>query len=197
MNRQFVIDQISSLSLSMFRKDFFGIYHGSVSAKLDRNLFMINTSNAIFDAIGKKSLIELNYKKDYRWKDASIDANIHYQIYKNISDAKFISFTMPPFTTAYSLSHNVIQPADYFGYNDLKSIEIYDPSNFEDWYDRADTEIMKALVKGKKNMIVIRGYGVYAYHRDINEMAKRVAILEKSCRLLMLSEGAAVHDFGI
>ena len=34
--------------------------------------------------------------------------------------------------------------------------------------------------------MVIRGYGVYAYNRDLHEMAKKLAILEKSCRLLML-----------
>jgi len=197
MNRAFLIEQIATLSLSMFRKDFFGIYHGSVSAKIDNNSFMINTSNAIFDAINAKSLVELNFNKDYRWRDASIDASIHHQIYTTISDAKFISFTMPPFTTAYSLQHNVITPADYFGYSELKNIEIYDPKMFEDWYDRAKTEIPNAFLKDNTNILIIRGYGVYAYHRDINVMAKKLAILEKSCRLLMLNEGASIHDFDL
>ena len=197
MNREHLIKQLSTLSLSMFRKDFFGIYHGSVSAKIDKNLFMINSSNAIFDAIDKNSLMELTFNKDYRWKNASIDADIHYQIYNNISDAKFISFTMPPFTTAYSLKHNIITPADYFGYHELKSIEIYDAKMFEDWYDRAGTEIVHTLINNNTNMIVIRGYGVFAYHRDISEMAKKLAILEKSCRLLMLSEGSSALDFDL
>jgi L-fuculose-phosphate aldolase len=39
--------------------------------------------------------------------------------------------------------------------------------------------------------MVIRGYGVYAYSRDLHEMAKKLAILEKSCRLLMLDDKSA------
>jgi len=189
MNKSHLHTKLSTLSLSMFRKDFFGIYHGSISAKTESNRFVINTKEAIFDAIDEKSLIELYYKKDYRWNMASIDANIHFYIYKQISDAKFISFSMPPFTTAYSLEHNLITPKDYFGYTELGSITIVDPKNFDDWYERAESEIAHYLNTHKTDIMVIRGYGVYAYNRDINEMAKKLAILEKSCRLLMLDNG--------
>ena len=36
--------------------------------------------------------------------------------------------------------------------------------------------------------MIIRGYGVYSYNRDLHEMAKQIAILEKSCRILMLDK---------
>ena len=42
----------------MFRKDFFGIYHGSISAKTESHRFLINTKEAIFDALDDKDLIE-------------------------------------------------------------------------------------------------------------------------------------------
>jgi len=186
MNKAHLKKQLSNLSLSLFRKDFFGIYHGSLSAKTETGRFIINTKEAIFDALDEKSLIELYFKKDYRWKQASIDAGIHHSIYSNISEAKFVCFTMPQFTTAYSLTHNIITPMDYFGYEELGSIEIYNPKQFEDWYDRAQSEITHYFQTKKTNIIVIRGYGVYAYSRDLHDMAKKLAILEKSCRLLML-----------
>ena len=186
MNKSSLKNKLSSLALSMFRKDFFGIYHGSISAKTESNRFIINTKEAIFDAIDETNLIELYYKKDYRWNQASIDANIHHSIYSQISEAKFICFTMPPFTTAYSLEHNIIAPKDYFGHKEIGSIEIIDPKHFDDWYDRAKSEIAYYFQTKKTNIMVIRGYGVYAYSRDMHEMAKTLAILEKSCRLLML-----------
>jgi L-fuculose-phosphate aldolase len=43
--------------------------------------------------------------------------------------------------------------------------------------------------------MVIRGYGVYSYNRDIHEMAKKLAILEKSCRLLMLEGDQKDYSF--
>lgn len=186
MNKEHLQNKLSKLALSMFRKDFFGIFHGSISAKTESNRFIINTKEAIFDALDDNTLIELYYKKDYRWNQASIDSNIHHSIYSQISDAKFICFSMPPFTTAYSLDHNIITPKDYFGYMELGSIEIVDPRNFDDWYERASSEIAYYFQSKKTDIMVIRGYGVYTFNRDIHEMAKKIAILEKSCRLLLL-----------
>ena len=178
--------ELSTLSRSMFQKDFFGLYHGSISAKTDSNRFVINKKETVFHNMDNESLIELGHNRDYRWKGASVDAAIHAQIYSLISDAKFISFSMPPYATAYSFNHLVISPQDYFGHQDLKSVAIYDPKSFEDWYDRASSEIPQYFIKNNTNIIVIKGYGVYAYSRDLHSMIKSLAILEKSCRLLML-----------
>ena len=195
MNRTNLQNQLSTLALSMFRKDFFGIYHGSISAKTESNRFLINKKDAVFDAINEQSLIELYFKIDYRWKQASIDANIHHSIYSQISDAKFISFTMPPFTTAYSLEHNIINPKDYFGFKELGALDIIDPKQFEDWYDRAQSEIAYYFQTNKTDIMVIRGYGVYSFNRDLHEMAKKLAILEKSCRLLLLENSVDDSSF--
>ncbi|MDF1879208.1 class II aldolase and adducin N-terminal domain-containing protein [Sulfurimonas sp. SAG-AH-194-C20] len=194
MNKLGLKNKLSVLALSMFRKDFFGIYHGSISAKTESNRFIINTKEAIFDALDETSLIELYFKIDYRWNQASIDAKIHFSIYSQISEAKFICFSMPQFTTAYSLQHDTIIPKDYFGFKEIGSITVIDPKQFEDWYDRADSEIAYYLQTNKTNIMVIRGYGVYAYSRDIHEMAKKLAILEKSCRLLMLDNSHSNFD---
>ena len=195
MNRQHLVDKLSTLSLSMFRKDFFGIYHGSISAKTQSNRFLINTKEAVFDALDENSLAELNFKKDYRWNQASIDSNIHFSIYSQISDAKYVSFTMAPFTTAYSLKHNIVTPKDYFGHKELGSIDIVDPKQFDDWYDRAQSEIAYYFQTKKTNIMIIRGYGVYTFNRDLHEMAKKLAILEKSCRLLMLDDSSKDYNF--
>jgi L-fuculose-phosphate aldolase len=191
MNIPRVKKQLSKLALAMFRKDFFGIYHGSISAKLEPGLFVINTRDTIFDSFDEQSMIELYYKKDYRWKEASIDADIHQHIYKQLTEAKFITFSMPPFTTAYSLQANVIIPKDYFGFKELGKIKVHDPKNFEGWYERAATEIPYYFLSNKTDIMVVRGYGVYAYNRDLLGMAKRLAILEKSCRLLMLNSSVS------
>jgi L-fuculose-phosphate aldolase len=179
--------QIKDVCLAMFRKDFVGIFHGSISKKLEFNKFVINKKDAIFDDIDKNSLIELYFHKDYRWNDASIDAEIHLNIYQNIHEAKYIAYTMPPYVMAYSLKHNKIIPQDYFGQKLFGEIDIYDPLDYNDWYERADTEIFRYLKESKKSIIVIKGYGVYAYDRDIFQLVKKIAILNKSCNLLLLS----------
>lgn len=186
MNKK-LIDQIARISLSMFRKNFFGVFHGSISAKIEHNKFIINKREAIFDEIDEDSLIVLYHNRDYRWNDASIDASIHSNIYQNIPDAKFVAYGMPPYTTAYSIRYNKIAPIDYFGYITYKEIPVYDPKQLDDWYERADVEICRYMKENSVHLMVIKGYGVYVYHRDLNQMAKSIAILENSCRLLYLS----------
>lgn len=188
MNKQLLKEQIVSFSLSMFRKEFFSIYHGSVSAKSDSSRFIINTEDAIFDHMSETQLIELYFQKDYRWNDASIDAAIHHNIYHRISDAKFITFSMPPYTMAYSLLHSVIEPQDYFGIKEMPRVEVYNPKSFDQWYERADTEIPKQLMKSDLEFVIVRGYGIFAYNRDLHAMAMQLAVLEKSCRILMLQQ---------
>jgi L-fuculose-phosphate aldolase len=195
MNKSRLKDQLSSLALSMFRKDFFGIYHGSISAKTESNRFIINTKEAVFDDLNEDTLIQLYFKKDYRWNQASIDSGIHHSIYSQISEAKYICFSMPPFTTAYSLNHNIIVPKDYFGFKEIGTVDIFCPKQFDDWYDRAKSEIAYYFQTNKTDIMVIKGYGVYSYNRDLNDMAKKLAVLEKSCRLLMLDGSNNDYNF--
>ncbi len=189
--------QLSTLSRSMFQNDFFGLYHGSISAKTDNNRFIVNTKEAIFHKMNEKDLLEVGHNKDYRWKVASIDTPIHAQIYANISDAKFISYSIPPYTTAYSFNHSVILPEDYFGHKEFKGIKIYDPKSFDDWYDRASSEIPRHFIKNETNIMIIKGYGVYAFSRDLHTMTRKLSILEKSCRLLMLGEVTKSQGFDL
>ncbi|MCK5109898.1 MAG: class II aldolase and adducin N-terminal domain-containing protein [Arcobacteraceae bacterium] len=179
------VDLLSNISLALFRKNFFGIYHGSISSKVEHNKFIINTKEAIFDEISKSSLCQLKMNNyDYSWKLASLEADIHNSIYNQIHEAKYIACGMPPYTTAYALEHDTIEFEDYFGKTLFGKIEVYDAGDFNSWYDRNQLEITKFLKQSSNHVMVIRGVGVYVYDRDINELIKKVAILENSCRLL-------------
>ncbi len=183
-----VIDELIDVSLSMFRKNFLGIFHGSLSAKLEEDHFLINKRESIFDEMRNDDFIELYAKRDYRWKQASIDAEIHNNIYKYVSHAKYVAYTMPPYTTAYSLDITHITPKDYFGYQAFRELEIYDPGNFDTWYERAPNEVYRYFKQNNRKIMVIKGYGVYTCHRDLPTLVKNIAILENSCRLLHFSQ---------
>ncbi|MSN96274.1 hypothetical protein F1B92_03540 [Campylobacter sp. FMV-PI01] len=188
MDLQNILEDIEKLSLTMFRKGFFGVFHGSISTKIGINKFLINKKNAVFDKLTRNDMILLYDKKDYRWNEASIDSDIHLNIYKNFFDAKFIAFAMPPNTVSYSLSHDFIIPKDYFGYEKFKKIKIYDPKNFDDWYERAPSEICKNLLNSKTNFLIIRGYGVVIYARTFSNLAKDIALIDNSCKILQLNQ---------
>ncbi|WP_418180492.1 class II aldolase and adducin N-terminal domain-containing protein [Aliarcobacter lanthieri] len=187
MINQDTVKLLSELSLSMFTKNFFGIYQGAISAKLDFEHFMINTRDAVFDRIDEQSFSTLNMNnQDYRWNIASVDAHIHSSIYTNIHEAKYIAFGMPIYTTAYTLVHEKIVFEDYLGKTKFGEIPIYDPGNFSTWSKRSSLEITKHIKNTEHNLLIIKGIGTYIYDRDIHQLVKKIAILENSCRLLSI-----------
>jgi L-fuculose-phosphate aldolase len=184
---QETVKLLSDLSLSMFTKNFFGIYHGAISSKLDQNNFMINTKDAIFDKMDDKSFCVLNMnKQDYRWNISSSESHIHSSIYSNIHEAKYIAFGMPIYTTAYALVHDKLVFEDFFGKTLFNEISVYNPGDFSTWYKRNALEITKYLKESTHNLMVIKGVGTYVYDRDVYELVKKIAILENSCRLLTI-----------
>lgn len=183
-----LIDDITHVSLSLFNKNFFGVYHGSISARVSTNGFIINNKETILDEVTEDSLVRLDFnKRDYRWSMANPDVYIHEHIYENIPNAKYISYTMPPYATAYSLKHGKVSPRDYFGKKVLGEVIVYDPKNIDDWMERAPYEIPQFFQKHDTHLLLIKGFGLISYDRDITEMAKKISILENSCRLLALS----------
>ncbi|WP_103626953.1 class II aldolase and adducin N-terminal domain-containing protein, partial [Campylobacter concisus] len=189
MELEHSINEIKTISLSMFRKNFFGVFHGSISARVEKNQFIINKQNAIFDNLKDDDLTLLSSKKDYRWNEASLDADIHLNIYKNINEARFVCYAMPPYATAYAMKHEKIVPKDYFGYMRFNEILVYDPKQYDDWYERAETEIYRYMLEKNTNIIIVKGYGIYAYSRSPQLLAKEIALLENSCKLLHLTSG--------
>ena len=183
-----LIDDIKHISLSLFHKNFFSVYHGSISARIGANSFLINSEETILDELTEAALVKLDcQKRDYRWSLASNDAHIHELIYKTIPNAKFVSYTMPPYATAFSLKHGKVVPQDYYGRKILGDVPVYDPKNIDDWLERAPYEIHQFFQKNNSHLLLIKGFGVICYDRDLTEMAKKLSILENSCRLLALS----------
>jgi len=184
-----LLKELKLISHSMFSKNYFGVFHGSISAKVSINAFIINRKETILDTVNEEQFIKLTCesKQDYRWKDASIDAHIHQSIYANIANAKYISYTMPPYTTAYSLDHSLVVPQDYYGQTILKEIPVYDPKNFNDWEERAPQEISDFFKKNRTHLLLIKGFGLISYDRDLSEMVKKVSILENSCKLMTIN----------
>ncbi len=183
-----IIDDIKRVSLSMFNKNFFSVFHGSISARISASGFIINSKDTILNAVTQESLVKLDYqKRDYRWNMANADVHIHERIYETIPNAKYVCYTMPPYATAYSLKHGKVLPQDYYGKQVLGETIVYDPKLIEDWMERAPYEIPQFFQKYDSHLLLIKGFGLISYDRDIIEMAKKVSILENSCRLLALS----------
>ena len=183
-----LIDDIKHISLSLFNKNFFSVYHGSISARMSQSEFIINSRDTILNEVTEESLVKLDCnKRDYRWSLANADVHIHENMYETIPNAKYVCYSMPPYATAYSLKHGKVSPMDYYGKKVLGEIIVYDPKNIDDWLERAPYEIPQFFQKHDTHLLLVKGFGLISYDRDITDMAKKISILENSCRLLALS----------
>lgn len=181
-------NELISVGEAMFRKDFLGIFHGAISARLNNAKFIINKKDAIFDSLAPQDFTTISHKQDYSWQEASTDAFIHSRLYSEIEEARYAACSFCPFSVAYSLRHDAIAPKDYFGHKNIGTVAIYDPKDFESWYERADVEICNAIRLSKHGFVVIRGYGIYIVERDIYNLAKTISIIENSAKILLLGE---------
>ena len=190
-----IVKHLSGISLTLFRKNFFGIYYGSISKKVDHDSFIINTKDAIFDEINESTLCQLKMmQKDYGWNIASMESEVHKAIYSEIHESKYIACGMPPYTCAYTLQHDEIRFEDYFGKLAFDKIIVHDPGDFKTWTERSVNEIPSLLKRSPNSLIVIKGVGVYVSDRDMNNLIKKVAILESSCRLLTLKSQFNIEE---
>ena len=57
MDLKYCASEISNIALSMFRKNFFGVFHGSISARILHDSFLINKRTTIFDNLKEEDLI--------------------------------------------------------------------------------------------------------------------------------------------
>ena len=181
-----VLRDLQNISRTMFKKDCFNIFQGSISHKLNETKFIINTKDAVFDDLRAENLVILSHKRDYSYNEASSQASLHSYIYKEIAEAKCFAYALPPYALAYSLQHLKIIPKDYYGAKVLKEINIYNPKSFDSWEERADTEVGNFLKQNNANFVVVRGYGIYAYGRDLMHLAKTITLIENSARILTL-----------
>lgn len=182
-----LFQELINISLTMFRKNFFDIFHGAISIKIDDSKFIINTKDAVLNSPALNNYITLAHKRDYSWQEASVDAFIHSFIYKEISEAKCIAYAFPNFTMAHSLNNEKLIPKDYFGYKKFKEVGIYNPGDYDSWHERADVEICNFLKQNKINFIIVRGYGLYVYERELSQLAKTISMIENSAKILVLS----------
>jgi len=182
------IELFKKLSLSMYRKDLLGIFHGSISIKKSEDSFLINKKDAIFDEIDEDSLVDISISKHILWNIASLHTPVHSAIYETIGSAKFVFCLYPPYTVAYSLNNKTITPKDLAGKTHLKNINIYDPGNLSDWLQRSPSEVSLYMKEKNITSMVVKGVGIYSYNRNIKTLIEEVAMIDMSCRILLLDK---------
>lgn len=187
----YFVDILKTSAKVLYDRGFIGLYHGAISARNTQQNFIINSKNAFLNSLTKESLIELDFNPSRVWENASHEANIHAKIYNKMPSAKFVSSIFATSIITASLVFDEIEPMDYFGQKLYKTIPIYNPKSFTDWSKRAPHELSEYFKTSKEQIAIIKGVGLYCVNRDLDNMIRNIAVINKTCEVLLACENIA------
>jgi len=179
-----IMDEYKLTAKILYEKNMLNLAVGSISLKLENDKMIINKKNKSIYEEDYCKIVHIN-KKDLSWKETTDDIEIHARIFKEITYAKAILNVFPINIITYSLNHTYFKPIDYLGQSILDKIKIIEIDDAQKWKENKDFIITKNLKE--KNIVIIRGYGVYVIARDIKEAIKKTIILENSATILLNS----------
>jgi len=179
-----ILDEYKLTAKILYEKNMLNLGIGSISLKLENDKMIINNRNKSIHEEDFCKIVHIN-KKDLSWKETSSDIEIHSKIYKEISYVKAILNVFPLNIITYSLEHSYFKPIDYRGQQMIKKVKIIEIDDTQKWEENKDFIISKNLKD--KNIVIIRGFGVFIIARDIKEAIKKAIILENSATILLNS----------
>lgn len=171
----------------IFRKNFFNTCLDSVSTRSFNKSFLVHQIQTNFlTELKENHLLEIYLNKnDYNLDHKLLYINIHKHIYLEIESAKFILITTPPNILSLSLRDKCIMPIDYYGAKYFKVLKVFNPKKLINWDKRAVDNIITFFKDNMNlNIMVIKGFAVINYGRDIDDISSKLNLLENSCRII-------------
>jgi L-fuculose-phosphate aldolase len=179
-----MIGEFRRIGDMMFLSQIVDASSGNLSCRTKDGVWITKTGKSLYNLRGK-DIVKIGFERDVRWNAASSEVDIHINIYKNIEDAKAILHAHCPYTVALSLKQNKIAPIDYEGRLFLKEVDILDIA-YNNWQS-AKNEIPQYFKDNPKKQIVIaKGHGVFAYSDTLFSAYQLVSALENSSKILTI-----------
>ena len=180
-----LLKEYELITKELFDKGFLSIGLGSISMKLKEDLMLINKHNKHYleeDFIKKVHIL----REDISWKEINPDIKLHSEIYKHHSNAKAIAHIFPINTMTLSQTQHFINPLDFIGKTTLNRVKIIEIPSKTEWNENKSFIISKNLFQ--RDIIIIRGFGVFICARDLRELLKKAIILENSSYIILNSK---------
>ncbi len=157
---------------------------GNMSYKAKDGVWITKTGKSLYNLRGK-DIVKIGFEKDVRWNAASSEVEIHINIYKKIENAKAIVHAHCPYAVSLSLKENKITPVDYEGRLFLKEVDILDIP-YNNWQLAKDEIPAYFKNNPKKNVVVAKGHGVFAYSDSLFRAFQLVSALESSSKIIAI-----------
>ncbi len=150
---------------------------GNISFR-DGEIFYITKTGVMLDELDETSFVKLSINSNDYNPIASSDQLVHREIYKN-TDYNAVLHCHGVYGVTLSFKKTAIYPMDLEGRYFLGEIEVINAPFGK--FDGAKL-ISKALKKNK--VVLVRGHGIYACGKNIDEAYRLASYLEHSCEII-------------
>jgi L-fuculose-phosphate aldolase len=162
-----------------------GLIHltaGNISIRKDSKI-IITHAGALLGFLSKKELVTVHLKNSTKDRGASSEVAVHRAIYLAHPQVRAVVHAHPPYATVLSLGSSRIKTVDS---DSLFIPEI--PVLTECSYGEGSRCVAKVLPKlfRNHNIVLIRGHGVFAIGKTIQEAASNISMMENQCRIIFL-----------
>jgi L-fuculose-phosphate aldolase len=160
-------------------------HSGNASCR-DGNQFWVTPSGCCADTLEAEQLIQCDLD-GHIGQNASLDATLHAQVYRNNSDSNAVLHSHGAYSVAMTMNGENFIPQDFEGQYYFDYIPVI-TIDYDKYLEQAADAVGQALSKHK--VVVVRGHGVYATAETINLAYKWTCSFELSAKTCFLAKQA-------
>ena len=166
------------------RKHGYNDSHSGNASVRDTDRIWVTPTGACADTLEADDLIACSIN-DVIGKNASFDAKLHLEIYKQNDKATAVFHSHGPHTIAMTMSGNDFVPTDFEGKHYFPTVPVHTIS-FDEYSEKSPQIVAKSL--REHCITVVCGHGVYACAETINLAYKWTCSLEHSAKIAFLTQ---------
>ncbi|MGH1538531.1 MAG: class II aldolase/adducin family protein [Gammaproteobacteria bacterium] len=158
--------------------------HSGNASVREEDTIWVTPTGACADTLTAEDLVACSIDGTYG-KNASFDAKLHLEVYKQNSKAKAVFHSHGPYTIALTMNGNDFIPEDFEGKLYFPNVPVHTIS-FDEYSDRSPQLVANTL--HQHCITVVSGHGVYACAESINLAYKWSCSLEHSAKIAFLNQ---------
>ncbi len=174
-----IIENIIDVGQALYREGLVDSHSGNISFKF-REFLYITRKGARLGFLSEKDIIKIKLNQPSILKDrASSEVDVHIKVLEE-TKKKCVVHAHPPYTIFLSFISDIFKPKDWEGKEILRDVRVVDlkkPSASEELSNFLSKELKE------KNIVIVRGHGVFSANKNVYEAYKLVSILEHSCKI--------------
>ncbi len=177
-----IVKNIIDVGQALYREGLVDSHSGNISFKF-RDYLFITRRGARLGFLSEADIIKIRLNGSHILKErASSEVDVHIKVLES-TGKKCVVHAHPHYTVFLSLKSDIFKPKAWEGKEILKDVKIINlkkPSASEELSSALSEELRE------RNIVIVKGHGVFSAHNDLYEAYRLISVLEHSCKIATL-----------